>query len=147
MVFRSVLGGVLQLGFNFGNSDAEAPLNFGNAGAIAEVSGLIEVLEISAKLRQQFFRGPMNHRKKLLHGFLGKCVNSFPQNPSWALGSSDAVPFFAMISLRFFKAASILAMRRSIRRLSSTAPGVRSSSRCSSSMRRRWSRNVPERSS
>jgi hypothetical protein len=64
------LGGVqnaaLQFGFNLGDSDAEAPLNFGDTGTFAEMPGFLEMLEIGTKFRQQLLRRPATHLQEIV---------------------------------------------------------------------------------
>ncbi len=56
----------LQFGFDLGDSDAEALLNFSNTGTLAEVAGFVEVLEIGAKFRQQLLRRPATHVQEIV---------------------------------------------------------------------------------
>jgi hypothetical protein len=61
-----------EFGFDLGDSDAEALLNFGDACTVAEVARLVEVLEIGAEFHEQLLRGPKTHVQEIVAQNLGQ---------------------------------------------------------------------------
>jgi hypothetical protein len=55
-----------EFGFDFGDSDAEALLNFCDACTVAEVARFVEVLEIGPEFHEQFLRRPKTHVQEIV---------------------------------------------------------------------------------
>jgi hypothetical protein len=63
----------LQRRLHFADSVLEAALDFRNCIALSEVTGLVEVLEISAQFLKKFLGKTVTHRKSIVATFVHSC--------------------------------------------------------------------------
>jgi len=69
----------LQFGLDLHNSGAQALLNCGDALTVAQVPGLVEMLEISAKFHQQLVRRPETHWQQIVAHNSGQRCEFLPE--------------------------------------------------------------------